>query len=779
MRKKIVVGILTVLLLAPVMMVQIDRHTKAVDIPVMTQPQVKVTSQNDVRMICYISGQGGNRRTSVLVPRDTATQCYHVFQQLKENITINPFNEQTQQLKEEFVALLAHNNLIPASIPPSRYHTLLNPPWVQTLMKHHASTTRATSPVRSGIASAVMCDMSGEGTGLMFPFIMLPRPRLVMVWMGLDGDMAVGKFLTIGGFIASGQQFGTALGFWGIGFAVAYPEGNIYGFAGYALFVTVTADQIESYPPNQAPMITGTDPVDNEQNVPLSLSELSFSISDPEGDLMSYTVTTSPDIGSGSGNLKPGGTYTVSVHGLQDFTQYSWTIAVSDTQHTTEQTFRFTTQAVAPIVSNPVPADGEVRVPTDLQQLQFTLKDFQGDAMDYTVETSPFIGSGSATGVHDGTYSVAVSGLHNLTTYYWYVNATDGVHWTRKIFTFQTWFPAHFDPFQNGWHYRKQITIDQANIPEDLTNFPVLVSIVDSDLKVKAQADGDDILFMNNTGYATLLNYEIEQYDGTTGTLIAWVNITDLSSAFDTIFYIYYGNPTIFSLQNPEKTWDDHYLAVWHFGETSGVNVADSTKNHFNATANSNTPVTVGQIGNGRYFNMVSSEIYVGTQPAFGGLPQYTVDAWALPQTVIGEHRIFDRSEPSHKNTIVFYQQNTKLFFLTNNVDDPSYSNAFSVNVWTHAAGVFTGSGGENVVYKNGVKGTPITATQTSPTAGSITIYLGRACVDPSASYRWYGTLDEMRFSNIARSAAWINVSYQNQNDPASFLVIGPEETSP
>jgi len=67
------------------------------------------------------------------------------------------------------------------------------------------------------------------------------------------------------------------------------------------------------------------------------------------------------------------------------------------------------------------------------------------------------------------------------------------------------------------------ITIDPASIPEDLTNFPVLVSIVDSDLQGKAQADGDDILFMNNTGYATLLNFEIEKYDGITA---AWINVS-------------------------------------------------------------------------------------------------------------------------------------------------------------------------------------------------------------------------------------------------------------
>ena len=330
-----------------------------------------------------------------------------------------------------------------------------------------------------------------------------------------------------------------------------------------------------------------------------------------------------------------------------------------------------------------------------------------------------------------------------------------------------------------GGSTRKQITIDHTNIPEDLNDFPVLVSIVDNDLMDKAQLDGDDILFMNNIGSATRLNYEIEQYDGTLGKLIAWVNITQLSSSLDTTFYMYYGNPTTHGQQDPEKTWDSNYVAVWHFGETSGINVADSTANHFDATANLDTPVITGQIGNGRYFDMTNSEIFVGTQSAFGGLTSYTVEAWANTKSSSGEHRIFDRSEPSNKNTIVLYQSDALLCLLTNNHDFCDFTNGFSVDTWTRAVGVFSSSDGESFVYKNGVKGTPIVTTQTSPTAGSITIYIGRSCVSSSSSYRWYGTIDEVRFSKIARSTAWISVSYYNQNNPLAFLDVGPEEPHP
>jgi len=745
----------------------------------------------------YVFGKTGPKKQQTMISSENASKLYAQFLELKAELAAHPFSEYTQQLKEEFIALLAQNNLIPASIPPSRYHTLLNPPWAQTLMKHYASTMRATSPVRSGIASALICDMSGEGTGLMFPFIMLPRPRLVTVWMGLDGSTTIGKFLTIGGFTATGQQFGTALGFWGIGFAVAYPEGNIYGFAGYALFVTVTADQIESYPPNKAPIITDTNPVDNEQNVPLTLSELSFTINDPEGDLMSYTVTTNPDIGSGSGNLKPGGTYTIPIHGLQDLTQYNWTIAVSDTQHTTLQTFRFTTQAVAPIVSNPIPADGERHVPTDLQQLSFTLKDFQGDAMDYTVETSPFIGSGSGSNVHNGTYFVVVSGLQNLTVYQWFVNATDSVHWTRKTFTFQTWFPTHFDPFENGWHYRKQITIDHANIPDDLTNFPVFVSTVDSDLKVKAQVDGDDILFMNDTGFASLLNYEIEQYDGATGTLVAWVNIPQLSSQEDTAFYMYYGNPNIISLQDPGKTWNSNYQAVWHLNNNPSSTIVDSTVHSNNGTSYggmTTSDLIEGITGKCLDFDGIDDYISVPDSSSLKPI-DVTLAAWFRPEEqnppegdFIVKH-CYDYWDNADGETYGFYLKSnhamTGVFEKNTHEQYESLGNyPITTNTWYYLTLTFEESTGIGNFYVNGILEGTKNCDSTVLWYNDPWDFIMGGCRMGTGGSQSVNTffncaLDEVQILNTPLGSAWVATEYANQNNPIGFYTIGPEVPGP
>ncbi|MDO8716166.1 MAG: DUF2341 domain-containing protein, partial [Dehalococcoidales bacterium] len=121
-----------------------------------------------------------------------------------------------------------------------------------------------------------------------------------------------------------------------------------------------------------------------------------------------------------------------------------------------------------------------------------------------------------------------------------------------------------------AWNYRKSITIDHTKVSANLTDFPVLVSLAsDADLASDAMDNGNDILFTSSDG-TTELNHEIEQFDGNTGKLVAWVKVPSLSSSSDTIIYLHYGNPYSPNQQNPTGVWDSNYKAVWHFGETVG-----------------------------------------------------------------------------------------------------------------------------------------------------------------------------------------------------------------
>jgi len=225
--------------------------------------------------------------------------------------------------------------------------------------------------------------------------------------------------------------------------------------------------------------------------------------------------------------------------------------------------------------------------------------------MDYSVETSPDIGSDSGSGVGDGVYTVDISGLEYVTEYTWYVNVTDGTYWKHKVFGFRTEPMMVFDPFDEGWHYRKQITIDHTKVDGDLTNFTILISTVDSGLRDNAQDDGDDILFMDDSGVATRIFHENEYFDDNSGELVAWVNVPDLSSESDTILYMYYGSPSCNNQQFLEKVWIPDYEAVYHLNDKTSSSIKDSTGNNNDGVKKStNNPLEEnGKIGFAQEFS--------------------------------------------------------------------------------------------------------------------------------------------------------------------------------
>ncbi|MCW4007337.1 MAG: FG-GAP-like repeat-containing protein, partial [Candidatus Bathyarchaeota archaeon] len=108
-------------------------------------------------------------------------------------------------------------------------------------------------------------------------------------------------------------------------------------------------------PPDQSPRIVEFSPADGATNVLFSLSELSFKLIDYQNELMSYTVTTNPDIGSASGINVPNGKIIVPVRGLAPSTTYTCTVTAADGKSTTKRTFIFYTEGTASLTISTTP----------------------------------------------------------------------------------------------------------------------------------------------------------------------------------------------------------------------------------------------------------------------------------------------------------------------------------------------------------------------------------------------------------------------------------------
>ena len=70
-----------------------------------------------------------------------------------------------------------------------------------------------------------------------------------------------------------------------------------------------------------------------------------------------------------------------------------------------------------------------------ISEISITIQDPDGDHFNWTIETSPNIGSNNQ---ENGTKTCILLELDSNTTYYWFVNASDGDNTTSEIFWFKT-----------------------------------------------------------------------------------------------------------------------------------------------------------------------------------------------------------------------------------------------------------------------------------------------------------------------------------------------------
>ena len=95
------------------------------------------------------------------------------------------------------------------------------------------------------------------------------------------------------------------------------------------------------------PILSSPNPTNGSANVPISTASLSINIQDPDGDTFNYTISTSPNIGSSSGNESSNGSKSCSISGLDYSTTYTWYVSCMDTGsgNWTNKSYQFTTES--------------------------------------------------------------------------------------------------------------------------------------------------------------------------------------------------------------------------------------------------------------------------------------------------------------------------------------------------------------------------------------------------------------------------------------------------
>ncbi|MHA2380464.1 MAG: DUF2341 domain-containing protein [Candidatus Thorarchaeota archaeon] len=334
------------------------------------------------------------------------------------------------------------------------------------------------------------------------------------------------------------------------------------------------------------------------------------------------------------------------------------------------------------------------------------------------------------------------------------------------------------------FNYRKDIVVDSSKVYADVTEFPLLIDIYDTDLRTDVQPDGDDIVFVSGE---TVLPHEIElfeqSYNSSHAHLVTWVK-ADLQSSTDTVIMMYYGNPDVESQENAAGVWDSNYAGVWHLDEDPTETLYDSTSNPNHGTGyNLQSEDQVdGQIDGSIDFDNNQDYIHCGNDTSLNvGSNDFSLSLWfkydGVDMGVLAgkgavlmakRYRISIESGPGMLMAEIDDDTMSKTVFSTSTYGD---------NLWHHVSLVRDGNNLR--LYIDGVEdpNSPNDITGYGSLDESESFYIGafRSEVGGTLGYWSTANTDEVRVATFAPSPEWIATEYANQQDPASFYTIGSE----
>ena len=366
------------------------------------------------------------------------------------------------------------------------------------------------------------------------------------------------------------------------------------------------------------------------------------------------------------------------------------------------------------------------------------------------------------------------------------------------------------DWYSTSWEYRKKIEISlNSEISSDLSNFPVLVSVTDSDFIKATESDGTDIIFTANDG-TTRLAHEIERYNTSTGEVIAWVKIPTLSASTGTDIYIYYKGVVEI---DASSVWDDNYRLVYHLNQTSTGTVDEFTD--VSDTGNDGTGGGTGDMTQDEDRRPTQVEGKIGYGQRFGGPTNSngngndgtgdyiwsqdvsewpgnnagtsdndtTVEFWAKIDDDHSDEGNMDffgyHASGNHNEFALFKVASLNLIAKGSLLDSDVDA---TTSDWTYLMIVYD-PGGTSKIYQDGELVEQVDGTSGNKGQRHNGEFVLGADVDKSSgelvvNNELQGDLDEFRISDVIRSADWAAASYATQNSPSTYLTLNCEENS-
>lgn len=350
------------------------------------------------------------------------------------------------------------------------------------------------------------------------------------------------------------------------------------------------------------------------------------------------------------------------------------------------------------------------------------------------------------------------------------------------------------------WANRIKLTIDYTKVDAALSNFPVLIhpSIASGIGNVDVSAVFDELTSDANrkkiavtTSDGTTQCYgEIERWDDVNEQAWFHVKAPSVSNSAETILYLYYDsaqadNTTYVGDTGDavaQNVWDANFKAVYHMAQDPNGDVADAIKDS-TGNANHGTPsgsmttadLVASKVGKGIDFDGTNDKIL----KSGAWISDYPFTIENICKNIVnvtsGTIGISDYSDAADFAGICINSDNYVQGFINSGAWSAlNGTTLISADEWVHIA--FTGaSTTDRKIYCNGIQENSNANIDVFITDGDRSTI---ASLDINSSSIFYpGVIDEVRISNVARSAAWIKATYNSLWD--SLITFSSPESIP
>ena len=312
------------------------------------------------------------------------------------------------------------------------------------------------------------------------------------------------------------------------------------------------------------------------------------------------------------------------------------------------------------------------------------------------------------------------------------------------------------------FQFYKFYQINKGQVLSTQTNMPVVIIDTLGSGIFDEGASGFDIRAFNSNGAA--IDYEVESVNTATGDIVVWINMATVKDS--EFVQLTFGKASATDGSNPAAVYDSNYKMVLHMDAA----LLDSTSNNNDATNNGSTDA-VGKISRGRDFNGTTQFMEVSDSASLnittnltlsGWILSSNTDGWVMGKDNVAGNRPYSMRRMGGVTPILRFGLDTGTTIFLDGLTQLS-DVTFDYVVATY-------DGSNMKIYVNGVFDTEVSESGAIDT-NAISLFIGKRG-DNSIFYA--GTIDELRISDIARSADWINTEFNNQNDNNTFWFETP-----